>query len=189
MFRSLLNIIPGERSFSPRPSFFYFIIAFCQVVVLLIWLFCIAFVWTFMTCQCLSSIMNMIIAQVSFGSDLSNRAPTFDMDLSDFMDDGKPISYEKARELFCLDPSQKYENKFYFSTKFQLLNIFAYLRFQLSYLRWAAYVAGTILVLMTELGAQFTDSISILVSPSFHYPANAYVKTCNHLISSLSSFR
>lgn len=77
-----------------------------------------------------------VIQIVSFGSDLSNRAPTFDMDLSDFMDDGKPISYEKARELFCQDPSEK----------------------------WAAYVAGTILVLMTELGAQFTDSISILVS-------------------------
>jgi hypothetical protein len=70
-----------------------------------------------MTCQCLPSIMNMIIAQVSFGSDLSNRAPTFDMDLSDFMDDGKPISYEKARELFCQDPSQKYENKFLFQYK------------------------------------------------------------------------
>lgn len=81
------------------------------------------------------------------------------------------------------------KTSFYSSTKFQLLNMFAYLRSQLSYLRWAAYVAGTILVLMTELGAQFTDSISILVSPSFHYPANAYVKTCNHLISSLSSFR
>ncbi|XP_066369481.1 L-arabinokinase-like isoform X1 [Miscanthus floridulus] len=77
-----------------------------------------------------------VVQIVSFGSDLSNRAPTFNMDLSDFMDGGKPISYEKARELFCQDPSQK----------------------------WAAYVAGTILVLMTELGAQFTDSISILVS-------------------------
>jgi L-arabinokinase len=54
----------------------------------------------------------MIVAQVSFGSDLSNRAPTFNMDLSDFMDGGKPISYEKARELFCQDPSQKYENNF-----------------------------------------------------------------------------
>ncbi|OQU77002.1 hypothetical protein SORBI_3010G253200 [Sorghum bicolor] len=77
-----------------------------------------------------------VVQIVSFGSDLSNRAPTFNMDLTDFMDGGKPISYEKARELFCQDPSQK----------------------------WAAYVAGTILVLMTELGAQFTDSISILVS-------------------------
>ncbi|KAM0821317.1 hypothetical protein ACQ4PT_072325 [Festuca glaucescens] len=68
-----------------------------------------------------------LVLQVSFGSDLSNRAPTFDMDLSDFMDGGKPISYEKAR-------------------------------------RWSAYVAGTILILMTELGVQFADSMSILVS-------------------------
>ncbi|CAN6192994.1 unnamed protein product [Urochloa humidicola] len=77
-----------------------------------------------------------VIQIVSFGSELSNRAPTFDMDLSDFMDGEKPISYEKAREFFCQNPSQK----------------------------WAAYVAGTILVLMTELGVQFTDSMSILVS-------------------------
>ena len=51
--------------------------------------------------------MYIIILQVSFGSELSNRAPTFDMDLSDFMDGDKPISYEKAREFFCQDPSQK----------------------------------------------------------------------------------
>ncbi|KAL0426699.1 UNVERIFIED_CONTAM: L-arabinokinase [Sesamum latifolium] len=74
--------------------------------------------------------------KVSFGSELSNRAPTFDMDLSDFLEDGKPISFEKARLYFAQDPSQK----------------------------WAAYVAGTILVLMTELGVQFQDGISILVS-------------------------
>lgn len=36
--------------------------------------------------------------------------------------------------------------------------------------RWAAYVAGTLLVLMRELGARFQDSISILVllTPCFH---------------------
>lgn len=45
--------------------------------------------------------------QVSFGSELSNRAPTFDMDLSDFVEDGRPISYEKARHYFAQDPSQK----------------------------------------------------------------------------------
>ncbi|KAL5223591.1 hypothetical protein ABZP36_010230 [Zizania latifolia] len=77
-----------------------------------------------------------VVQIVSFGSELSSRAPTFDMDLSDLMDGEKPISYEKARDFFCRDPSQK----------------------------WAAYVAGTILVLMTELDVQFTDSISILVS-------------------------
>ncbi|KAJ1255603.1 hypothetical protein BS78_K183500 [Paspalum vaginatum] len=79
-----------------------------------------------------------VLQIVSFGSELSNRAPTFDMDLSDFMDGDKPISYDQAKEYFSLDPSQK----------------------------WAAYVAGTIFVLMTELGVRFTDSMSILVSSS-----------------------
>ena len=46
--------------------------------------------------------------QVSFGSELSNRAPTFDMDLSDFMEGDQPISYEKAFDYFARDPSQKY---------------------------------------------------------------------------------
>uniref|UniRef100_A0A0C9S778 TSA: Wollemia nobilis Ref_Wollemi_Transcript_13892_3889 transcribed RNA sequence n=1 Tax=Wollemia nobilis TaxID=56998 RepID=A0A0C9S778_9CONI len=79
-----------------------------------------------------------VVQIVSFGSELSNRAPTFDMDLADFMDPDGPISYEKARNYFARDPSQK----------------------------WAAYVAGTILVLIRELGVQFNDGISILVSSS-----------------------
>lgn len=77
-----------------------------------------------------------VLQIVSFGAELSNRGPTFDMDLSDFMDGDKPISYEKAKKYFSRDPSQK----------------------------WAAYVAGTILVLMTELGVRFENSISMLVS-------------------------
>lgn len=77
-----------------------------------------------------------VLQIVSYGSELSNRGPTFDMDLSDFMDGEKPISYEKAKKYFAQDPSQK----------------------------WAAYVAGAILVLMTELGVRFEDSISILVA-------------------------
>ncbi|POO03880.1 Mevalonate/galactokinase [Trema orientale] len=77
-----------------------------------------------------------VLQIVSYGSELSNRGPTFDMDLSDFMDGDKPISYEKAKDFFAQDPSQK----------------------------WAAYVAGAILVLMTELGVRFEDSLSILVS-------------------------
>ncbi|KAL9339832.1 hypothetical protein Peur_068847 [Populus x canadensis] len=77
-----------------------------------------------------------ILEIVSLGSELNNRGPTFDMDLSDFKDGEKPISYEAARKYFAKDPSQK----------------------------WAAYVAGTILVLMTELGVCFENSISILVS-------------------------
>ena len=44
--------------------------------------------------------------QVSYGSVLSNRGPTFDMDLSDFMDRDQPISYEKAKEYFAKDQSQ-----------------------------------------------------------------------------------
>lgn len=77
-----------------------------------------------------------VLQIVSYGSELSNRAPTFDMDLSDLMDGQQPITYEKAKSYFAQDPSQK----------------------------WAAYVAGTILVLMSELGVRFKDSISILVS-------------------------
>ncbi|KAF9660616.1 hypothetical protein SADUNF_SadunfUnG0007900 [Salix dunnii] len=72
--------------------------------------------------------------KVSYGSELSNRGLTFDMDLSDFMDGEMPTSYDKAKKYFAQDPSQK----------------------------WAAYVAGTILVLMTELGVRFEDSISVL---------------------------
>ncbi|KAI3975448.1 hypothetical protein MKX01_022320 [Papaver californicum] len=77
-----------------------------------------------------------ILQIVSYGSELSNRGPTFDMDIADLMDGEQPMSYEKAQKFFAQDPSQK----------------------------WAAYVAGTILVLMTELGVQFDDCISILVS-------------------------
>ncbi|XP_028791770.1 L-arabinokinase-like [Neltuma alba] len=77
-----------------------------------------------------------VLQIVSLGSELSNRGPTFDMDLSDFMDGDKPMSYEKARKFFAQDPSQK----------------------------WAAYIAGAIVVLMNELGIRFEDSISMLVS-------------------------
>ncbi|KAJ8758717.1 hypothetical protein K2173_000438 [Erythroxylum novogranatense] len=77
-----------------------------------------------------------VLQIVSYGSELSNRGPTFDMDLSDFMDGEQPMSYDKAKKYFSQDPSQK----------------------------WAAYVAGTILVLMRELGIRFEDSISLLVS-------------------------
>ncbi|WMV36999.1 hypothetical protein MTR67_030384 [Solanum verrucosum] len=79
-----------------------------------------------------------VLQIVSLGSELGNRGPTFDMNLSDFVEDGQPITYEKAYNYFTRDPAQK----------------------------WAAYVAGTILVLMTELGIRFEDSISILVSLS-----------------------
>ncbi|CAM6123101.1 unnamed protein product [Calypogeia fissa] len=74
---------------------------------------------------------------VSFGSELSNRAPSFDMDIEDFYDsEGNPIGYDAARKYFEQDPSRK----------------------------WAAYVAGTLLVLIREHGVKFQDGISILVS-------------------------
>lgn len=46
---------------------------------------------------------------MSYGSELSNRAPTFDMDMSDFMDGEKPITYQKAKEYFARDPSQRWD--------------------------------------------------------------------------------
>ncbi|CAN1324153.1 ARA1 [Linum perenne] len=76
-----------------------------------------------------------VLQIVSYGSELSNRGPTFDMDLSDFIEDGHPMPYEKAMKYFAQDPSKK----------------------------WAAYVAGMILVLMKELGVRFEDSINMLV--------------------------
>ncbi|KAL3650983.1 D-arabinose 1-dehydrogenase (NAD(P)(+)) [Castilleja foliolosa] len=77
-----------------------------------------------------------VLQIVSYGSELSNRGPTFDMDVSDFMDGDQLMSYEKARNYFAQDPSQ----------------------------RWAAYIAGTIFVLMKELDIRFDNSISVLVS-------------------------
>ncbi|KAK4389063.1 L-arabinokinase [Sesamum angolense] len=81
-----------------------------------------------------------VLQIVSYGSELSNRGPTFDMDLSDFMDGEQPMSYEKAR-VTLLGIHRKDSDP-----------------------RWAAYIAGTILVLMKELGICFEDSISLLVS-------------------------
>ncbi|CAH1427478.1 unnamed protein product [Lactuca virosa] len=49
-----------------------------------------------------------VLQIVSYGSELSNRGPTFDMDISDFMDGGKPISYEKAKHYFSHDTSQRW---------------------------------------------------------------------------------
>jgi L-arabinokinase len=49
--------------------------------------------------------------QVSFGSELRNCAPTFDMDLSDFLDGDKLISYDIAEEYFSQDPSPKVRKK------------------------------------------------------------------------------
>lgn len=55
---------------------------------------------------------------MSYGSEKDNRAPTFDMDLSDFFDsNGDPISYEAARQYFEQDSSQKYVVKHFALSK------------------------------------------------------------------------
>ena len=40
-------------------------------------------------------------------ADLTNRGPTFDMDLSELEHDGQPISYEEARQYFKRDPAHR----------------------------------------------------------------------------------
>lgn len=49
----------------------------------------------------------ILFLQISYGSQLGNRGPTFDMDLSEFMDGDRPISYDKALAYFNRDTSQK----------------------------------------------------------------------------------
>ena len=44
---------------------------------------------------------------VSLHADLTNRGPTFDMDLSELEHDGQPISYEEAQQYFKRDPAHR----------------------------------------------------------------------------------
>ncbi len=44
---------------------------------------------------------------VSLHADLTDRGPTFDMDLSELERDGQPISYEEARQYFKRDPAHR----------------------------------------------------------------------------------
>lgn len=44
---------------------------------------------------------------MSLHADLTNRGPTFDMDLSELEHDGQPISYEAARQYFKRDPAHR----------------------------------------------------------------------------------
>lgn len=45
---------------------------------------------------------------VSFHADDTNRAPAFDMDLTELMKDGQPITYSDARQYFKSDPATRY---------------------------------------------------------------------------------
>lgn len=75
---------------------------------------------------------------VSLNADATNRGPAFDMDLDELIGvDGRtPISYEDAKAYFRKDPA----------------------------VSWAAYVAGALVVLAHECGAQYSDGVSVLVS-------------------------
>lgn len=44
---------------------------------------------------------------VSLHADLTNRGPTFDMDLSELERDGQPISYAEAQQYFKRDPAHR----------------------------------------------------------------------------------
>ena len=68
-------------------------------------------------------------------SEEPGRVLTFEMALSDFDGDGL-MSYEAAREYFRRDPAR----------------------------HWAAYVAGVVLVLMRERGAEFREGARVLVA-------------------------
>lgn len=47
---------------------------------------------------------------VSLHADLTNRGPTFDMDLAELERDGDPIPYEEARQYFKRDPAHRREH-------------------------------------------------------------------------------
>ena len=44
---------------------------------------------------------------VSLHADLTNRGPTFDMDLSELAPNGQPISYAEAQQYFKRDPAHR----------------------------------------------------------------------------------
>ena len=49
-----------------------------------------------------------VLRVVSFHADDTNRSPTFDMDLTELLRDGQPISYSEARAYFKSDPATRF---------------------------------------------------------------------------------
>lgn len=49
-----------------------------------------------------------VLRVVSFHADDTNRSPTFDMDLSELLQDGHPITYSQAKAYFKSDPATRY---------------------------------------------------------------------------------
>lgn len=73
---------------------------------------------------------------VSLGQEANERTHLFEMSLAEFEQNGKPISYTEARDLFSRNSGQG----------------------------WAAYVAGAFLVLMRERRVEFKQGARILIS-------------------------
>ena len=48
-----------------------------------------------------------VLRIVSFKADMTNRGPTYDIDLCELTKDGRPISYAEARNMFRKDASRK----------------------------------------------------------------------------------
>ena len=48
-----------------------------------------------------------VLRVVSFHADDTNRSPTFDMELSELLKDGQPLSYSEARAYFRTDPATR----------------------------------------------------------------------------------
>jgi L-arabinokinase len=72
---------------------------------------------------------------VSLGGNLAGRESWFETTLEALAPGGRPLSYDDARTLFANEPRTA----------------------------WAGYVAGTLLVLMRELGARFDEGVALLV--------------------------
>ena len=71
----------------------------------------------------------------SLGAEENNRTQYFEMSLDDFQENGKPISYARANARFATDKAT----------------------------RWAAYIAGAVLILSCELGIEFKQGGRILI--------------------------
>lgn len=69
----------------------------------------------------------------------------------------------KGKKIFCTRSVTEVANSFEIYLFCFLIDCLLILCWYDFYLRWAAYVAGTILVLMKELGVRFENSISMLV--------------------------
>ena len=48
-----------------------------------------------------------VLRVVSFHADDTNRSPTFDMDLTELLQDGQPITYSQAKAYFKSDPATR----------------------------------------------------------------------------------